>query len=264
MSRPLRATSESEPTLWRESGPQVEHSRRSGTREQLLRVATELFSRKGFDGVSIRDVALAAQATLPSIYHHFGDKRRLYMEVCLDLFGSWGTYHDALLERHGSPAQRLFDYFVSVGNSLVRDKKFSTLLQREILERDIAGIRELTEATFRGHFEQVTSLCRALGCRGDVGSTAHTLFALVFGLAQLRPIAQALDVAQRLESSEAMARHALAVVLPDVDWSDVRYGGSPMTGESPEVADAPSGKSRQTTSRTKNRQGRAGPSKRPA
>jgi TetR/AcrR family transcriptional regulator, regulator of cefoperazone and chloramphenicol sensitivity len=51
------------------------------THAKLLDVATSLFSERGFDGVSTREIANAAGTTLPSIAHHFGSKQGLYLAV---------------------------------------------------------------------------------------------------------------------------------------------------------------------------------------
>ena len=51
------------------------------TRNNLLNVATRLFSERGLDAVSTRDIARAAETTLPSISHHFGSKEGLYQAV---------------------------------------------------------------------------------------------------------------------------------------------------------------------------------------
>ncbi|MES2741654.1 MAG: CerR family C-terminal domain-containing protein [Pseudomonadota bacterium] len=51
------------------------------TRDRLLDHATILFSLKGYDGVSTRDISKAAGTTLPSIAHHFGSKEGLYKAV---------------------------------------------------------------------------------------------------------------------------------------------------------------------------------------
>lgn len=51
------------------------------TRNNLLEAAMQLFSEHGFDGVSTRDIAGVAGATLPSISHHFGSKEGLYQAV---------------------------------------------------------------------------------------------------------------------------------------------------------------------------------------
>ncbi len=50
-------------------------------RERILRAATELFALHGFDGVSISDVARAAGTVKSAIYHHFVNKKALYLEV---------------------------------------------------------------------------------------------------------------------------------------------------------------------------------------
>ena len=44
------------------------------TPEKLLAVAIDLFSRKGFKGTSIRDIASKLGMTTSNIYHYFGTK----------------------------------------------------------------------------------------------------------------------------------------------------------------------------------------------
>jgi len=52
-----------------------------GTKQRLLAAATRLFAERGFDGAATRDIALAAETTLPSITHHFGSKAGLYQAM---------------------------------------------------------------------------------------------------------------------------------------------------------------------------------------
>jgi AcrR family transcriptional regulator len=47
-------------------------------REKILLAALQLFSKKGFAGTSVRDVASAADVNLAAISYHFGDKAGLY------------------------------------------------------------------------------------------------------------------------------------------------------------------------------------------
>lgn len=58
-------------------------SRMSGAdrREQLLDVALELFSRHGFDGTTVRDIAGAANVTDGLIYRYFASKEELLEQV---------------------------------------------------------------------------------------------------------------------------------------------------------------------------------------
>ncbi len=51
------------------------------TQARLLEVATHLFGERGFAAVSTREIATAAETTLPSIAHHFGSKEGLYEAV---------------------------------------------------------------------------------------------------------------------------------------------------------------------------------------
>lgn len=50
-------------------------------REGILTVAERLFAERGYDHVSVRDVAAAAGVTHPLIYYHWGSKRELLAAV---------------------------------------------------------------------------------------------------------------------------------------------------------------------------------------
>ena len=56
-------------------------------REQILETAQGLFEERGYDGVSMSDVATAAQVTRGLVHHYFGSKRELYVEVVRSLLG---------------------------------------------------------------------------------------------------------------------------------------------------------------------------------
>lgn len=50
-------------------------------RHEILQVAADLFARRGYDGVGVRQIADAAGILGGSLYHHFQSKRDLYVEV---------------------------------------------------------------------------------------------------------------------------------------------------------------------------------------
>ncbi len=54
-------------------------------RHQLLGVALDVFSRRGFHDTSMRDVAVAAGVTKPVLYQHFESKQELYLELLDDV-----------------------------------------------------------------------------------------------------------------------------------------------------------------------------------
>lgn len=55
-------------------------------KEEILNAAIELFSNRGFDGVSIREIATHAKVHFASIRYHFGDKENLY-KACISKHG---------------------------------------------------------------------------------------------------------------------------------------------------------------------------------
>ena len=54
---------------------------RSERREQLIRVARQLFGARGYDAVSVEEIASAADVSKPVVYEHFGGKEGLYQVI---------------------------------------------------------------------------------------------------------------------------------------------------------------------------------------
>lgn len=50
------------------------------TRQKLIDCAGQIFSAKGFEATTVREVCQAAGANIAAIHYHFGDKQRLYIE----------------------------------------------------------------------------------------------------------------------------------------------------------------------------------------
>ena len=57
-------------------------------RSKLLATAARLFARKGYNGVSVRELAKAAGVNLSMISYHFGGKEGLYAEVLNQQFAT--------------------------------------------------------------------------------------------------------------------------------------------------------------------------------
>ncbi len=70
-------------------------SSRTGMRDKIKKVATELLIKHGFHGMSFRDVAERCDVTTTNIHYHFGNKQQLVDEVLRD-------YVDETTARHRS------------------------------------------------------------------------------------------------------------------------------------------------------------------
>lgn len=53
----------------------------AATREKILTAAEKLFSRKGYAGVSMSEIAAKGKVTQSLIHHYFGSKEGLFLEV---------------------------------------------------------------------------------------------------------------------------------------------------------------------------------------
>jgi AcrR family transcriptional regulator len=51
------------------------------TAERLLKEAEALFAKKGYEGVSVREITSKARCNLAAVNYHFGNKKNLYVEV---------------------------------------------------------------------------------------------------------------------------------------------------------------------------------------
>ena len=103
-------------------------------REQLLNVGRKLFAEKGFEAVSVEEIASTAKVSKPVVYEHFGGKEGLYavlvdreMNYLLNSFEHAlnGSNPRLLLEQAG---MALFDYIDEYPDGfriLVRDSPVS-------------------------------------------------------------------------------------------------------------------------------------------
>ena len=59
---------------------------KANIREAIKEKAVEIFSEKGFHGTSIRDIARAAECSLPMLYYYYNNKNDLFEEVAYHEF----------------------------------------------------------------------------------------------------------------------------------------------------------------------------------
>ena len=56
---------------------------KQSTRDRILDASEELFAKKGFEGVSVRQIMSKAEADVSLAYYHFKSKRDLFDKVML-------------------------------------------------------------------------------------------------------------------------------------------------------------------------------------
>jgi len=88
-----------------ESGTQS--ATQESARARILRAAANLYSRNGFRGTSLREVAEAAGVTKPLVLYHFESKEKLFSALLREAVGRCRREAEDTLARAGSAAERL-------------------------------------------------------------------------------------------------------------------------------------------------------------
>jgi TetR/AcrR family transcriptional regulator len=73
-------------------------------RERLLRVAVDIFSRKGYAATSVGEIVAAAGVTKPVLYYHFESKEGLYLTLLEEALGLIRPVVEASLRSDGRTA----------------------------------------------------------------------------------------------------------------------------------------------------------------
>lgn len=126
--------------------------------QAILDVAKQLFADKGFDAVSINDIAQQTQMCKANVFHHFGSKEALYFAVlkaaCDDTIGGQIA---ALSGGAESTVDGLWRFFSSHLEAMLRNPGSVRLIMREIVEG--AGDRKqaLAEQVLADHFARLVS-----------------------------------------------------------------------------------------------------------
>lgn len=114
------------------------------TKIKIMATANELFARNGFDGVSIRDIAQAADANVASINYHFNNKLNLFhsifeynyrwMEDKVNEIGDNGDLNTSDM------VAELYSIFSKNGNSLINS--FNLILNEHLIPQKDSLSRE--------------------------------------------------------------------------------------------------------------------------
>lgn len=68
-------------TIFMETDKSTQENSTESTREQILELATRLFSSKGYEAVGIQEIVNEAGITKPTLYYYFGSKKGLLQNI---------------------------------------------------------------------------------------------------------------------------------------------------------------------------------------
>jgi AcrR family transcriptional regulator len=76
-------------------------------KQKILDSAARLFAAKGYDGVSVREIAEASDVTKPVIYYYFKNKEDLYDQLIKQSFAQAGEIHEKIYHSPGDVKDKL-------------------------------------------------------------------------------------------------------------------------------------------------------------
>jgi AcrR family transcriptional regulator len=178
------------------------------TRQSILDAARIAFARKGFSGVTIRDITDLAQVTRANFYYYFRDKTELFIEL------GTATYREALQvvesfselgDRPSEPA--IYDWVIRYFSYLDRNGAF---VIRSV--EDSPKDRKFQAAVARSHRRTAA----ALGDRiAKVAATPPQADSFAIGLAVMAMLERSWLMAQHNETP-AMSRDTVVAALAEL------------------------------------------------
>ncbi len=116
------------------------------SREKILEVAEAHFARRGFSGVGLREVAVAAGLGKSSLFHHFESKAQLYFEVLERVLGRIQERLQPALALPVGPLERLEGWIDALVDALAEHPTTARLLLRGLVEEEDFPDEPLPEA----------------------------------------------------------------------------------------------------------------------
>ena len=108
---------------------------RDSTRNKILKAATRIFARYGYDGGSVEKISKSAKSVDRMIYYYFGSKEGLFIEVLENAYRRMNDAELKLKLNTSQPVEGLNEVIGFVLSYYRKNPEFITLLNLENLQR---------------------------------------------------------------------------------------------------------------------------------
>lgn len=154
-------------------------------RETVLRAAVDYIADHGPDGLSFRQVAIAAGVSHQAPYHHFTDRRGIFQAIAAEGYESFtNAMIDALANDPDDPTTALLEAYVNF--ALDHPGHFRVMFRPDLCA--ITENRELEKIADASFDVLVDHVREALGPKAplkDIRARAAAMWSLAHGLATL-------------------------------------------------------------------------------
>lgn len=189
----------------------------AGTRVRIVAATNELFRRSGYNGTSLKQVTMAAQAPIGSLYHFFpGGKAELAEAVIVETGASYRELFELIASGATDPAAAVSEFFDGAAETL-EQSDYLDVCPIGTVAREVAStndrLRTAADDAFTSWIEAVAAYLQASGLAPTQARTlATTIVAALEGGFILARTHQDGDV---LRDIGRHMRHAVATELLD-------------------------------------------------
>ena len=141
----------------------------TNTKTALIEVAHKLFADRGYDGVSIADIAGELGITKQALLHHFGNKEKLYGKVLEGVSERLGEIIQAHENKSDTKREQFFSILHDLYEHMNTQKHDARLIMRELLENQ-PRIEDKQKWYLRPFLEKLTELIREITIKEQLSS----------------------------------------------------------------------------------------------
>ena len=115
------------------------------TKDEILKVAAHHFAKRGYEGISLDEIAKELGITKPAIYYHFKNKADLYKAVLMERLRGLVEAIKEATNKSTEPCEKLRLYIESFGSYLQKKSCFAAILAHEFADEGIHMDKEMTQ-----------------------------------------------------------------------------------------------------------------------
>lgn len=187
-------------------------------REQLLRVAAELFARTGYEATTMDQVATAAGVTKPLLYQHFESKHALYEELVTSAAARLLERLAVAASPDATPREKVDRGFDAFFTALLGEDASFRLLLVPSADEDVAHHLDLVEHSMIAFVDPLIDA-------GLDDDHRHLLAAAVVGTAKSAVLHWLETATAMSEEARAAAAVRLARRCAQLVWGGLRSVG---------------------------------------
>lgn len=178
-----------------------ERSHERQTEKRLIESALTVFSEKGYEGASVREIIERAGVTRPVLYYYFKSKEDLFCQLVIRSYGETFDEIEAALKSARSCRERLRAFIRITFGRTERSPELVRFLLHVFFSPPQEGPQLDKDRLIRKRFERIVEIMRDGIASGELAGGDPETLALAFsGMMDLHTMAKSHEPHRRLTS----------------------------------------------------------------